>query len=149
VDGDAEFVRLCRLMEHPGLAGDPRFTTHAARKENEDALDEFVREWTAGQDRWDLAARLQASGLAAAPVENLQDTYERDPQLRHHYQRVRHPLAPDVELPIDREVIRFEGVDHAVRRGPMWGEHNEEIVREVLGIGEEEYTRLVLDEVLV
>jgi crotonobetainyl-CoA:carnitine CoA-transferase CaiB-like acyl-CoA transferase len=81
-------------------------------------------------------------------VENLQDTYERDPQLGAHYQRIQHPLAPDLDFPIDREAIRFAGVEHQIARGPMWGEHNEEIVREVLGLAEADYIQLVLDGVL-
>jgi crotonobetainyl-CoA:carnitine CoA-transferase CaiB-like acyl-CoA transferase len=149
VDGDADFERLCTAMGSPELAHDPRFVDHGARKRNEDALDAILSAWTAGHERFELAAELQAAGVAAAPVEDLADTYERDPQLRDHYQRVRHPGAPEVELPIDREIVRCEGVPHSIRRGPIWGEHNEEIVREVLGRSEEEYVELVLNEILV
>jgi len=135
-------------MGRSELATDPRFADHAARKANEEQLDAIVSAWTAEHDRWKLAERLQAHAIAAAPVENLRDTYERDPQLRHHYQRVRHPLAPDVDLPIDREAIRFAGCPHTITRAPMWGEHNEEIVRGVLGLDEADYVKLVLDGVL-
>jgi benzylsuccinate CoA-transferase BbsF subunit len=148
VEGDADWRELCALMEHPKLVADPRFEDHPARKANEDELDAIVSAWTCEHDRWELAERLQAAGIAAAPVENLQDTYERDPQLRDHYQKVRHPLAPDLDLPIDREIIRFAGVEHTIQRGPMWGEHNEEIVRKVLGLDEAAYVQWVLDEVL-
>ena len=148
VADDAGWARLCAAMGREELARDPRFATHAARKAHEDALDAEVAAWTARHDRHALAEGLQRAGVAAAPVQHLRDTYERDPQLRRHYQRVRHPLAPEAELPIDREAIRVEGIPHQVTRAPMWGEHNEEIVRGVLGRSEEEYTRLVLDEVL-
>lgn len=149
VDDDAQWSRLCQQLGRPELANDPRFAAHAARKRNEDALDEIVRAWTRGQDRWQLAERLQADGIAAAPVENLRDTLERDPQLVHHYVRVRQPAAPELEIPIDREAIRFDGVDHRPDRSPMMGEHNEPILRDLLGLSEQEYARLVLDEVLV
>jgi crotonobetainyl-CoA:carnitine CoA-transferase CaiB-like acyl-CoA transferase len=147
-EGDADWRKLCALMDRPELAEDPRFEDHPTRKANEDELDAIVSAWTSEHDRWELAERLQAEGIAAAPVENLQDTYERDPQLRDHYQKVRHPLAPELDLPIDREIIRFAGVEHTIQRGPMWGEHNEEIVREVLGLDEAAYVKSVLDEVL-
>ena len=88
------------------------------------------------------------SRIAAAPVENLRDTLERDPQLVHHYQRVRQPAAPELDIPIDREAIRFTGFDHRLIRSPMLGEHNEPVVRELLGLSEEQYTRLVLDDIL-
>ena len=148
VQGDEEWRALCAGMARPELADDPRFAQHVARKENEDELDAIVAAWTAEADRFALAEKLQAAGIAAAPVENLQDTYERDPQLGAHYQRIQHPLAPDLDFPIDREAIRFAGVEHQIARGPMWGEHNEEIVREVLGLAEADYIQLVLDGVL-
>ena len=148
VEGDAEWARLCAQLGRPEFADDARFATHAARKRNEDALDEIVAAWTRGQDRWALAERLQADDIAAAPVEHLRDTLEHDPQLRQHYQRVRQPCAPDVEIPIDREAIRFSGADPDLMRAPLPGEHNEQIVRGLLGLSDEEYTRLVLDEVL-
>jgi crotonobetainyl-CoA:carnitine CoA-transferase CaiB-like acyl-CoA transferase len=135
-------------MGRPELASDPRFATHTARKANEDALDGFVSDWTREHDRWELAGSLQQAGVAAAPVENLRDTFERDPQLRHHYQLVRQPSSPEVDIPIDREAIRFVGHDHTIERAPMLGEHNEFVARDLLGMTEEEYARLIVDDVL-
>jgi crotonobetainyl-CoA:carnitine CoA-transferase CaiB-like acyl-CoA transferase len=76
VETDAEWQSLCDLLERPDLAEDRRFATHAARKAHEDEVDAIVSAWTRDQDRWELAARLQQSGIAAAPVENLRDTFE-------------------------------------------------------------------------
>ncbi len=148
VEGEEQWRALCALMERPELAAQANFQNHSARKANEDALDATLSAWTSQHDRWTLADRLQSVGIPAAPVENLQDTYERDPQMRHHYQKLRHPLAPDLELPVDREIIRFAGLEHTIQRGPLWGEHNEEIVRDVLGRDEDTYVQWVLNEVL-
>ena len=46
------------------------------------------------------------------------------------------------------EAIRYAEGELPVRRGPMLGEHNEEVVREILGRSEEEYISLVMDEIL-
>ena len=127
---------------------DSRFATHAARKANEDALDQIVSSFTRERERWELAAELQAAGIAAAPVENLRDTCERDPQLRHHYQQVRQPTAPDADIPIDGEAIRFSGHEHRLRRAPMLGEHNESLLCGIVGLSQQEYDRLVLEEVV-
>jgi crotonobetainyl-CoA:carnitine CoA-transferase CaiB-like acyl-CoA transferase len=148
VDGDQEWQALLDAMGS-AAPDDPRFATHAGRKGHEDDLDVVLAAWTKTHERFALAARLQACGVAAAPVEDLRDTFVRDPQLRHHYQRVSHPHAPGVELPVDREAIRFAGRDHVLARGPIFGEHNEPIMRELLGRSEAEYVKLVLDEVLV
>ena len=135
-------------MNRPELARDPRFATRDARKAREDEVDEIVSAWTRNRDRWELAALLQSGGIAAAPVENLRDTLEVDPQLRHHYQRVRQPSDPEVEVTIDGEAIRFVGVEHRLERAPMLGEHNEHVLCKILGLPQEEFDRLVLDEII-
>ncbi len=148
VDGDERWGALCRLMDRPDLALDPRFATHADRKLNEDALDAAVGAWTETLDKWAAAERCQEAGIAAAPVEHLADTYERDPQLRDHYQIVHQPTAPEVDIPIDREMARWRGADHRLVRSPMLGEHNEEIVQHLLGRSEQAYIDLVVQGVL-
>ena len=86
--------------------------------------------------------------MAAASVEHLADTHDRDPQLRHHYQIVHQPNAPDVDIPIDRELAQWRGADHRLVRSPMLGEHNEYVVREILGRSEQNYIDLLVQEVL-
>jgi len=148
VDGDEEWTTLCELIDHPELALDPRFATHVARKRNEDALDEIIAVWTSGRDKWDAADALQAAGVAAAAVEHLADTHGRDPQLRDHYQVVSQPGRPDLDIPIDREAARWVGSDHRLRRAPGLGEHNRQVVCDLLGRAEDEYERLVVAGVL-
>ena len=148
VADDDQWASLCGLMRQPDLVADERFASHAARKANEDALDEQIRAWTADQDKWECAERCQAAGIAAAPVEHLADTYDRDPQLRDHYQLIRQPSAPDLDIPIDREAARWRGAEHRIIRSPGMGEHNEHIVRDLLGYSEETHLQLVIDRIL-
>src|SRR5690606_29308108 len=98
--GDEQWASLCRILGRPELAADPRFVTHAARKANEDAVDALISNWTRSRDKWTIADALQAAGIAAAPVEHLRDMLEHDPQLPRHYQAVRQPEAPDVDIVI-------------------------------------------------
>lgn len=148
VEGDAAFARLAGLMGAPELAADPRFATHAARKLHEDELDRRLIAWTRPLDRFELAERLQAQGIAAAAVEHLSDMLRRDPQLREHYQTVRSPVAPEIEITIDSEAIRFEGTPHPLRRAPLLGEHNEPVLRELLGLSESDYAELIVKGVI-
>jgi len=148
VSGDAEWHVMCELMNKPELASDARFATHANRKTNEDALDELISTWTGAVDKWDLADQLQASGIAAAPVEHLAETYERDPQLRHHYQTVQHPARPDLDIPINREAAQWMGHELLLTRAPGIGEHNQHVVCNLLGHTDEEFANLVINDVL-
>jgi crotonobetainyl-CoA:carnitine CoA-transferase CaiB-like acyl-CoA transferase len=148
VAGDREWAAMCRVMEREDLVADQRFATHSARKANEDALDALVRAWTHTRDKWSIADLLQGAGLAAAPVEHLRDMLERDPQLPHHYQVVRQPEAPDVDILIDREVARWVGHELLLDRAPILGEHNLYVVQDLLGRTDAEFARLVAEEVL-
>ncbi|MEZ5598538.1 MAG: CoA transferase [Pseudomonadales bacterium] len=149
VQGDVQWAALCKEMQRPDLVSDTRFSTHAARKANEDAVDVLVRTWTATHDKWQLAERLQKAGVAAAPLEHLKDMLENDPQLPGHYQTVRQPVAPEVAIVIDREAARWMGRELTLERAPMLGEHNAYVVQDILGKSDEEFAQLLADEVLV
>ncbi len=148
VADDAGWRTLCELMEQPQLAADPRFASHAARKTHEDELDRIVGAWSATRDKWEMADALQQAGIAAAPVEHLRDMLERDPQLPGHYQQVRQPAAPDVDIPIDREGARWVGHSHDLERAPGLGEHNQYVVQELLGRSDEDFVALLAGDIL-
>ena len=148
VDGDAEWAAFCGLLGRTELVDDSRFRAHADRKANEDALDAIISEWTKGQDKWQLSARLQQHGIAAAAVAHLADTYERDPQLRHRYQIVHQPSRPEVAIPIDREAAQWVGRDLRLTRAPAMGEHNEHVICDLLGYSTDDYVQLIVDGVL-
>ena len=147
VTSDDEWRTFASRLD-PAVTDDARFVTHELRKQNEDELDDLIRAWTRSQDKWHLAELLQGIGVAAAPVEHLADTYERDPQLRHHYQLLRQPARPDVDVPVDREAARWVGTDHQLHRSPSAGEHNYEIVCGILGRSDVEFAQLLVDGVL-
>ena len=46
VGNEEEWQRFCKAIGQPALATDVRFATLAARKENEDALEQIVTTWT-------------------------------------------------------------------------------------------------------
>ena len=46
VGTENEWRALCGVIGQPALAEDPRFSDAAARKQNEDALDEIITDWT-------------------------------------------------------------------------------------------------------
>ena len=148
VNDDAQWQALCVAMGRDELARDERFSSHAMRKRHEDELDALVGAWSADRDKWDIANELQRAGVAAAPVEHLKDMLERDPQLPYHYQQVRQPVAPDVDIPIDREAARWVGFELDLQRAPTLGEHNQYVLQEVLGLDDETFITLIADDVV-
>src|SRR6185437_14372469 len=63
---DAEFARLGGAIGRPELARDPRFSTAAARKQNEDELERLISDWTSARSAAEAEQILQAAGVAAA-----------------------------------------------------------------------------------
>lgn len=148
VADDDGWEAFCSAIGRPDLSTDPRLADLPGRKAHEDEIDAAVSAWSATVDKWEAAEMLQGVGVAAAPVEDLADTHDRDPQLRYRYQVVNHPLRPDVDIPVDREVAHWVGSPLSLTRAPMLGEHNEYVVQELLGRSDEEFVGLIADGTL-
>jgi crotonobetainyl-CoA:carnitine CoA-transferase CaiB-like acyl-CoA transferase len=73
VGSDSEWRALCQVMEQPSLADDRRFQRAQARKQNEDALDAIITQWTRARDRWEATRELQRAGVAAFPSMSNKD----------------------------------------------------------------------------
>lgn len=145
VQGQTQWQKFCIHLDLDHLIEDPCFSDHAARLEHADRLDELINDKTAVLDGWRLADALQALGIASAKVEMLDDLLVRDPQLRHknHYLEFRQPSDPETVLTVDGEAIRFVGAEAQLRRAPMLGEHNEEILTNLAGLSKAEIEALV------
>jgi hypothetical protein len=65
-----------------------------------------------------------------------------------HYQAVRQPEAPHVDIVIDREAARWVGHELVLERAPILGEHNLYVMQELLGRSDAEFARLIVEDVL-
>ena len=131
-----------------GWEKDSRFATAASRGENREALDAAIGAWTAGYDPGALEELLQGMGVPVHRVSTSADAFA-DPQLRHraHFIDLEHPrLGP---VPIETSRMRFSRTPAiAAWPGPEIGQHNDHVLREILGMSDQEITELVVDEAL-
>ncbi len=148
VPDDATFASFATAIGQTELSRDPRFAAQEQRKANEDALDAIVSAWTRTRDRWGAAELLQQAGIPAAAVESIADQLDRDPQLAPRFEVVHQPTDPGLDITVHGEQIRMVGVDNPARRAPALGEHNEYVFREVVGLDEEEFVRLLAERVI-
>jgi benzylsuccinate CoA-transferase BbsF subunit len=65
---DAEWGRLAQAMGRPELAGDPKFATLKARKQNEDELESIIQSWTETRTVEDVIDTLHKANVAVAAV---------------------------------------------------------------------------------
>ena len=142
-ESDEQWLALCEIAGRPEWAADTRFADLDSRKAHEDALDDLIAGWTAAQPRDELAERLSAAGLPAAPVLDGHEVMA-DPSLRRRgfIVDVDHPETgrwPQLGVPL--KLSRTPG---AVRsHAPLQGQHSAEVFERLLGIGSDEYEELV------
>ncbi|MDA1003383.1 MAG: CoA transferase [Chloroflexi bacterium] len=145
---DGDWRALCAAMGMPALADDARFATLADRKRHEDALDDVVAGWTRERDAWQITHVLQASGVMAGVVEDLEDMLVRDPHLPSlHFERLQRD-DEDAVFTTHRQPARLDGASLPLQRAPRMGEHNEEVLTGLLGLSHDEYVQLMVDEVV-
>ena len=94
----------------------------AERRLIEDDIDQVISEWTFDRDKWEIADQLQELGIAAAPVENLADTFE------PHRGLGRSVLV--VELGVrEHPCVRFDQLERA---GLAGDDHDAEAAKTIL-----------------
>ncbi len=113
----------------------------AERFDHADALDDALTAWTQEREPFAAAERLRRAGVPAHAVLRPSDLYH-DPQLAHRgfFVTLDHPeMGP---TPYDGPVTIFSRTPQTLRRpAPLLGEHNDEVLREILGLSEEEIAR--------
>jgi crotonobetainyl-CoA:carnitine CoA-transferase CaiB-like acyl-CoA transferase len=139
VSNDAEWERFREVLGQPAWARDPRFATLASRIENADALDARVEEWTSGRTAEDVMGALQAAGIAAGVVQNVEDQFERDPQLaaRHFFEEIEH-LAKGIVVATGIPLGLTGTPGRTSRAGAAIGQDNEAVFGGLLGMTPEE-----------
>ena len=146
VTGDDEWDALRTVMGNPDWAADRELATAAGRAARQDLLDARLAEWTRGFEDEDLFHRLQASGIAAAPVlPSWRVLTEPHVEARGLY--TPRELEDDIGVyAYPGPVYRLPASDGGIRRPPVaFGQDNDYVYRELLGVSEEEYDRLVAE----
>jgi crotonobetainyl-CoA:carnitine CoA-transferase CaiB-like acyl-CoA transferase len=107
-----------------------------------------VAEWTREQDETELVARLQAAGIAAGVLQDIEDLMERDAVLRARGALVElpHPkLGPFGHV---RTPLSFSRDQPQPYRAPGMGEHNAAIIQGEAGLNAQRYAELAAAGVL-
>ena len=130
---EGEWRALCEVMGKPTLAEDPRFTTAALRKQNEDELDRIITAWTSPRDRWEVTEALQRAGVAAIPTFNNKDlALDRHLRERGYLVELEHPEVgkrTHVGIP-----WKMSGTPCRVRRpAALLGQDTDDILSSILG----------------
>jgi benzylsuccinate CoA-transferase BbsF subunit len=148
VSTDEEWKALCKAMGNPDWSKEDRFSDAFSRWQNQDELDKMISEWTKEHSPYEVMQILQKVGVAAGPTFNIEELIE-DAQIKERgfFVEQNHPEAG--RTIVNRSPFRLSETDVQVGGpAPVFGEHNGYVFKELLGISDEEITKLVEQEVI-
>lgn len=138
---------LCRAIERPELATDPRFTTQNDRAANRETLIPILKEviMTRTTEEWldRFLTEDPATEVPAAPVNTI-DKALCDPQVlaRNMVVTQHHPILGELKAignPMKMSVTPAEVFEPS----PVYGQHSAEILSSILGFSQEKIEQLV------
>ena len=142
-NNDGQFARFCDAAGVPELLEDPDFASNALRVRNRARLIPKVEAVTRTRGTAAWMETLEAAGVPCAPVNTVDQVFA-DPQVRARGMQIRmpHPLAGE-DVRLVGSPIRLSGTPVSYRRAPpTLGEHTDEVLAEMLNLGEGERAAL-------
>ena len=139
---------LCKAINAPELALDPRFDSLNARLQNQDALDEIIGVWTKQFTPYQVMWMLQGVGVPAGVAQSGEQLYhDMNLRSRNFILRIEHSGWRTLEH--SGITVKLSETPGAIVRGlPGLGQHNTLIFGDLLGIEESELERMASEGTL-
>ena len=128
-----QWENLCNVVERLQIITDPRFASNQDRVTNREALAEVLNEAFSTRDAHHWIEQLHGVGIPSGVINNVADVFEH-PQAEARELKIEldHPTAGRIGFPgYPYKFSKTPAESH--RPPPLLGEHNEEILVELLG----------------
>ena len=138
-----EWRSLCRVIGRSDLADNPSYARAGARRRSRQAIDAAITSWTADRSSEDAARTLRDAGVPASPSRNSLQVYEDESLRRGGY------FTPVTTSDGETRLLpgigwRFaSGPPARLTAAPSLGQHNEHVYRQLLGVPEPEFAKMV------
>ena len=146
-NGDSIFQRLMKAAGRPDMATDSRLASNAGRVQHEEEIDQALSDWCADRPSSEVLATLEQAKVPAGPIYSAADMLA-DPhfQARGLFEQVEINGQP---LKIPAILPRLTGTPgRTTWPGPEVGAHNSEVLRDGLGLSEQDYATLLQSGVI-
>lgn len=131
---DAQFARLCEVVNRPDWLQDERFATNQSRVKHRETVVSALSEVLRGRPRVEWVGACTAVGVPCAPINSVAEAFD-DPQVRSR------GLTVDMADPVLGTVtllaspLRFSATPVEYQRPPpRLGEHTHEVLHDWLGL---------------
>jgi crotonobetainyl-CoA:carnitine CoA-transferase CaiB-like acyl-CoA transferase len=130
---DMQYAKFCNVLGAPELAANPEYKDNIGRLKHRAELIGKLSALTARMTRDELLDKLEAQGVPAGPINDLEQVFN-DPQVKHRGMQLDLPsqAAKSGTIPGVRTPIVIDGWKAAAEKSaPLLGEHTAEILREI------------------
>jgi CoA:oxalate CoA-transferase len=145
-----QWTQMVKAMGMPQLADDSRFADPRGRRDNNEALKDIIEQWLSGfPTRNDAIDALEAERVPCAPVLSLREAMAH-PHLRERgtVRRVSDDALGEFDIPgLAAKFSRWE--PSRTLAAAALGANNEDVLRDLLGLGDAEIEQLYAEKTLV
>lgn len=145
--GNHQWERLLSVIGREDLLNDPRVREPRSRFLHREMIDSMITEWTMQHDKRTVMEKLGSAGVPAGAVFDTQELRD-DATLRERgiFVTVDHPQRGPFTMPGWPVKMSKSQVD--VTSSPLLGQHNEDVLSEVLGYTCDQVASLKKDKVI-
>jgi crotonobetainyl-CoA:carnitine CoA-transferase CaiB-like acyl-CoA transferase len=130
---DSQYQKLCGVLGAPELGKHPDYIDNRSRLERRNDIVAKISALTVKFKMQDLADKLEAVGVPAGPINNLDQVFD-DPHVRHRGMKldIKSDHARGGTIPGIRTPIMLDGQPADSRNpAPRLGQHSAEILKEI------------------
>jgi CoA:oxalate CoA-transferase len=139
---DGIWKRFCIAVGKPEWVSDPRFLTNQLRLENEAELKPLIENYTKDRTRWEITKNLIANDVPSAPVYDVGEAMEEE-NTRAREMSIELDQPQYGKVRIAGFPIKFSETPIRIfTPAPLLGQHNEEILTDLLGFTKEQCEEL-------
>lgn len=145
---DREFTRLAHVLGHPEWCEDERFMKNGSRVENREMIRGEIIQALKGTSRDDWVRIMNEATVSCGPINRIPDM-ETDPHLLDRDMIVTQPhrtmgtvRSPGLPIKLSETPATYRHV------APEVGQHNAELLREMLGLSDDEIADLTARDVI-
>ena len=137
VNSQRHWAPFCRALEQEAWVDDPRFATMRARAENRILLNGLVSERFGERPLAEWSDRLESARVPYAPVLDYAEAVT-DPQIQHRGQVLELDHATSGKVRVVGPGWQMSGAQAEASAPPTLGQHNENVLRDWLGLDDGE-----------